>query len=232
MIDISPADALELPIDELGLIVLEDLVTTRQDVELNYLLIYTEDQTRGWHQNPAAYISIAEAIAWLRANFMIAHTPGDNRSDSIKVTRWGYKALEMKIQGVRSVIRLQNNLHPAIERKARRQFLLGEYEMAIFASMKAVEVRVRKLAKLGDEIIGVDLMTQAFRKGGPLADTNASSGEVQGMMMLFAGTFAVLRNPSGHREVEYDDVTEASEAVITASMLMRILDRVAKGVNG
>ena len=106
--------------------------------------------------------------------------------------------------------------------------MLGEYEMAIFASMKAIEVRVRKLSKLGDEIVGVDLMKQAFKKGGSLADPNAPAGEVEGMMMLFSGAFAVLRNPSGHREVEYDDVTEASEAVMTASMLMRILDRISK----
>jgi hypothetical protein len=36
----------------------------------------------------------------------------------------------------------------------------------------------------------------------------------------------VLRNPAGHREVNYDDVTEAAESVATASLLMRILDRV------
>ena len=43
---------------------------------------------------------------------------------------------------------------------------------------------------------------------------------------MFAGTYAVLRNPAGHREVNYDDVSEAAEAVLTASLLMRILDRV------
>ena len=43
---------------------------------------------------------------------------------------------------------------------------------------------------------------------------------------MFSGTYAVLRNPAGHREVNYDDVSEAAEAVLTASLLMRILDRV------
>ncbi len=42
-------------------------------------------------------------------------------------------------------------------------------------------------------------------------------------MALFRGAYAVLRNPSGHREVSFDDVTEASEAVMTASLLMRTL---------
>jgi hypothetical protein len=46
------------------------------------------------------------------------------------------------------------------------------------------------------------------------------------VMNLFQGAYAVLRTPAGHREVDYDDVTETSEAVATASLLMRILDRV------
>lgn len=43
---------------------------------------------------------------------------------------------------------------------------------------------------------------------------------------MFAGAYGVLRNPPGHREVNYDDVAEAAEAVQVASLLMRILDRV------
>jgi uncharacterized protein (TIGR02391 family) len=86
--------------------------------------------------------------------------------------------------------------------------------------MKAVEVRVRKLAGYGDEVIGVGLMTKAFKAGGPLADAEAPPREVDGTMMLSRGAYAVLRNPSGHREVAYDDVTEASEAVMAASLLM------------
>jgi Protein of unknown function (Hypoth_ymh) len=45
-------------------------------------------------------------------------------------------------------------------------------------------------------------------------------------MNLFAGAYAVFRNPAGHRDVDYDDVTEGAEAVDLASLLMRILDRV------
>jgi uncharacterized protein (TIGR02391 family) len=103
---------------------------------------------------------------------------------------------------------------------------MGEYEQAILVAMRAVEVRVRALAKFGDEMVGVDLMTKAFNAQGPLTDLKAVKGERVGTMNLFQGAYAVLRNPPGHREVNYDDVTEASEAVATASLLMRILDRV------
>ncbi len=39
--------------------------------------------------------------------------------------------------------------------------------------------------------------------------------------------WVILRDaPAGHRVVDYDDVSDAAEAVQTASLLMRILDRV------
>ena len=116
-----------------------------------------------------------------------------------------------------------------IDQRVRRQFLLGEYEQAVFVAMKAVEVRVRMLGGFADDKIGVDLMTNAFKLDrGPLTDPAAVRGEQVGIRGLFQGAYAVLRNPAGHRDVDYDDVTEASEAVGTASLLMRILDRVEK----
>ena len=42
------------------------------------------------------------------------------------------------------------------------------------------------------------------------------------------GAFGALRNPAGHRQIDYDDLSEAAEAVQLASMLMRILDRIQK----
>ena len=89
-------------------------------------------------------------------------------------------------------------------------------------------MRVRSLAGFGDDVTGVELMNQAFspKQPGPLTDTSVSGGEQEGTRALFAGAYAVFRNPAGHREVNYDDVAEAAEAVQTASLLMRILDRV------
>jgi uncharacterized protein (TIGR02391 family) len=90
--------------------------------------------------------------------------------------------------------------------------------------MKAVEIRVRRLAGLGEEVIGVDLMNKAFGPTGPLTDPVSGKGEQEGTRMLFAGAYAVLRNPAGHRQVDYTDLSEAAEAVQTASLLMRVLD--------
>ena len=119
-----------------------------------------------------------------------------------------------------------SRLHPLIEAEARDQFLINKPEQGVFASMRAVEIRVRKLAGFGDEVFGTDLMNKAFGPGGPLSDPSAVKGEQEGTRALFAGAYAVLRNPAGHRQVNYGDLSEAGEAVQTASLLMRILDRV------
>ena len=230
MIDLAPADALELPVDEVALHVLEDMIRSNTWNSYNYCLQYTSDQRFG--ANDQAVQCIGEAVEWLRSNGMIAAKPGDSGAHSIFVTRRGHQAVKQDIGTVRSVNRIQGNLHPMIAAKARRQFLLGEYENAIFTSMREVEVRVRKLGGFGDEIYGTDLMNKALSKSGPLADPASPPGEVTGTMMLFSGAYAVLRNPSGHREVSYDDVTEASEAVMTASLLMRMLDKIEKRLSG
>jgi uncharacterized protein (TIGR02391 family) len=121
-----------------------------------------------------------------------------------------------------------SRLHPAIEAEARPQFLIAKPDQGVFAAMKAVEVRVRKLAGLGDDYVGVRLMTNAFGTNGQLTDPSMPTGEQEGTRELFAGAFAVLRNPAGHREVDYGDMSEAAEAVQTASLMIRMLDRVEK----
>ena len=123
-----------------------------------------------------------------------------------------------------------SRLHPLVEAEARPQFLISKPEQGVFASMKAVEIRVRKLAGFGEDVIGVDLMNKAFGPTGPLTNRSAAKGEQEGTRMLFAGAYAVLRNPAGHRQVDYADLSEAAEAVQTASLLMRILDRVEDGM--
>ncbi len=123
-------------------------------------------------------------------------------------------------------------MHPLIEAKARPQFLIGEYEEGVFSSMKAVEVRVRKLAGFGNDVIGVDLMNKALGPGGPLVDPDAVKGKQEGTRATFAGAYAVLRNPAGHREVDYTDIAEAADAVHTASLLIGMLDRVETRLTG
>jgi uncharacterized protein (TIGR02391 family) len=213
------------------MLVLRDLASWHEANEYNYGNSLRQDTARGYAGNPDARKAVSEAMAWLHARGLIARKIEEHSSHIIFVTRWGHAALSRSLPAVRAVERIQENLHPLIGQRVRRQFLLGEYEQAIFVAMKAVEVRVRRLAGFTDDIIGTDLMIRALKPGGPLADPEAPGGEVEGTMMLFRGAYAVLRNPSGHREVTFDDVTEASEAVMTASLLMRMLDRIEQRIS-
>ena len=220
MIQLPPEVVSQLPVDELALQVLLDLLATKQWNEHNFLL----GVSRSYSGEAAE--AIAEAYMWLKAKAYVARPPDGGSDNAIFVTRSG-RRVASGIDTLRVEERLRVGLHPVLDRAVRRQFLLGEFEQGVFVAMRAVEIRVRRLSGLGDDVVGVDLMTQAFKpKGGVLTDTGSPRGEQEGLMALFRGAYAVLRNPVGHREVDYRDVTEAAEAASTASMLMRILDRV------
>lgn len=216
-----PADQIvALPTDQVALLVLQDLIATKQWNEYNYLLGVGREIGGG-----AAAVA-SEALAWLRGKALIARTPDQSSDAAIFVTRTGQRVAREGLTQFLAAERLSGGVHHLIEAKVRPQFLLGEYELGVFAAMKTVEVRVRQLGGFGDDDIGVRLMNQAFGPNGPLTDPSAVAGEQDGTRALFVGAYAVLRNPAGHRDVNYDQVTEAAEAVHTASLLMRILDRV------
>ena len=225
MLDLSNDDVGDLPLDQLAMQVLVELQGAWNWE--NFLGL--EHQRNG--RDEQTLRMLAEAIQWLFQFGLIAKDPRQSANAAIFITRLGYSVLEEGPQRLGAVIRVQGDVHPLIQAKARPQFLLGEYEQAVFTSMKAVEVRVRNLGGFGDNDIGVALMNNAFGPNGPLTDQQAVKGEQDGTRALFVGAYAVFRNPSGHREVDYDDVSEAAEMVLTASLLMRILDRVDERLN-
>ena len=87
MINLSPEDAIDLPVDELAMLVLTDLIATNEWNEYNYGLAYAQYANSGYSQNAPALHAIAEATAWLRAHNMIARSPSKSSSEAIFVTR-------------------------------------------------------------------------------------------------------------------------------------------------
>jgi uncharacterized protein (TIGR02391 family) len=73
-------------------------------------------------------------------------------------------------------------------------------------------------------------MWEAFREGGKLANPDLDAGERVGLMELFAGAIGTFKNPPSHRQVDYANPTEASEVILLADLLMRLLDRSQVGV--
>jgi uncharacterized protein (TIGR02391 family) len=171
--------------------------------------------------------AMAEAWGWLESEALIAHGPSTSGYDFF-VTRRG-EALAKEVDPLRRIAdeaRLSAGLHPSIEARIRQQFLLGEYELSAFAALRQVEIRVRELAGAPESSIGVNLMRDAFKAGGPLADPNLDGGERDAMVALFWGAIGVFKNPPSHRQVNYQDPTQAAEVILLADLLLRMLDDV------
>jgi Protein of unknown function (Hypoth_ymh) len=113
--------------------------------------------------------------------------------------------------------------HPLVEAVARPQFAIKQPDQAVFTSLREVEIRVRKLGQFPADVVGVELMNKAFGPTGPLTDPASPRGEQDGTRALFGGAMGVLRNSTGHRQVDLG-MAEAVEGVALASHLMRILD--------
>jgi uncharacterized protein (TIGR02391 family) len=216
---IDQTAAVALPIDELALVVLRDLIAVKEWNSYNYGLNYNSAPIEVRH-------AIAEALGWLASKVLMAREPGQTTSDAIFVTRRGHQAAVEGLEPLRAAERLQADLHPELERLVRRQFLLGEYGLAVFAAMRQVEIRLRSAAGASDSLVASRLARQVFGKDGALADASMDDGEHVARMELFAGSLGFFKNPSSHREVDYRDATEAAEVIFLADLLMRILDRI------
>jgi len=216
-------EVLGLPIDELALAVLRDAIANNEWNSRNWLLTARQ---QAYPQDPQALKALAEAWGWLYAKGLVATSPDQSASDAMFVTRRGHQVARDGLEPVRAAERLDVDLHPDLERKVRRQFLMGEYELAAFAAVRQVEIRVRRLAGGSDSELGVKLMRRAFGDGGPLRSPALDPGEQDARRELFTGAVGVFKNPTSHREVEYSNPTEAAEVILFADLLMRMLDRV------
>ena len=116
-------------------------------------------------------------------------------------------------------------LHPRLEERARRQFVVGEFEAAALIAMREVEIAVRERAGLSDTLIGSDLMNRAFGADGALTDPDAPVAEQQGLQSLYRAAMSVFKNPASHRQIAFDDPTQAAEVVLFADLLLRILEQ-------
>jgi uncharacterized protein (TIGR02391 family) len=175
--------------------------------------------------------ALAEAFDWLVLHGLLSEDPPPSNNGHF-ITRKGRDILESTagVALLRAQERLEVDLHPSIAERVRSQFLLGEYELAAFAAMRQVEIRVRDLAGADASDLGVQLMVKAFKEGGPLRDPNSEGGEQTAMMNLFQGAIGVFKNPPSHRQVDYGDPTLASEVVLLADLLLRIVDTRASTV--
>ena len=173
--------------------------------------------------------ALTEAWDWLLTHGLIASTHySRNQWGHTFITRRGewFLADPDGPERLQAERRMEVDLHFRIRDRVLPQFLLGEYELAAFAALREVEIRVRELSGAPESLLGVKLMQEAFKPDdGPLYDPDLDRGEAEAMMALFRGAIGVFKNPPSHRAVDYGgDPIQASEVVLLADLLLRLLD--------
>jgi uncharacterized protein (TIGR02391 family) len=234
----SANEVVELPADDLGLRLLRLIVEEGQGHLLSRSVVanpsYWADEVGG-EISREFLEAMAEAWDWLILNRLVAMQIGEGSINGhAYVTKRGKEVLaaEDGLALIRAEKLLELDLHPLLAEKIRRQFLLGEYELAALAAMREIEIRVRKLSNAKASAFGTKLMQSAFSvDNGPLTDPFLPGSEQEGTMALFRGAIGVFKNPSSHRQVEFDDPTFAAEVVLFADLLLRMLDRTEARIN-
>jgi uncharacterized protein (TIGR02391 family) len=227
-------EALGLPIDELAFRILAYLAGvgdhhpdfSRRGIGNRNTWVSKHMTLEERERGDAAAKRCLEAYDWLYLHGLVAPNPDATGFTEIGyITELGFKMLgsgERALADFRALERLGVDLHPRLQHRVRRQFLLGEYELAAFAALKEVEVRVREIGGYDDELVGVQLMRTAFSpeetKLGKLADPEQVVAERAGVAHLFHGAIAVFKNPSSHRQVNFEDPIIAAEIVLFADL--------------
>ncbi|EWY36381.1 hypothetical protein N825_26285 [Skermanella stibiiresistens SB22] len=167
-----------------------------------------------------------EAWAWLEAQGLLV--PAEDISNSRGWRQLSRRAKKFEDEtdfAKYAVARTlpKEALHPRIAKKVWMAFMRGEFDVAVFQAMKAVEVAVRAATNIPE--LGVKLMRSAFKPdNGPLTDMTVEPGERSARMELFAGAIGSYKNPHSHRDVTLDNPAEALEVILLANHLMRIVE--------
>jgi uncharacterized protein (TIGR02391 family) len=225
---LPPAEVLlKLEPEELAIPLLKCLIELERGGEINTLLLHNFVNTLA-HQGSSVeeLKAVTEAWIWLEQQLMIAPAPG--QSGIVYVTSRGKQLAEKPemVKYIRSNLIIPDLLDPQLKQKVMSLFIRGDYDTAVFQAFKEVEIRVRTAASLPLELVGVPLMRTAFDPdSGVLTDMNRPKAEREATAHLFAGAIGLFKNPSSHREIDWNNPGECVELIYLANYLLRIIQK-------
>ena len=230
----NPDDLLSLEVDELASLV---LMFAKKQIS-GGMLHHSNFTSSLFTANPGGHkyhgrndeieVAISEAWNWLEVQGLLVPAAGTNGG-------MGWTVLSRRARKIKSDEDFKKFsksrwipkkvLHPRIAEKVWAAFIRGEFDVAAFLAMKAVEIYVREVGGFKDSDIGTPLMRSAFHEdAGPLTDKSAERSERQARSSLFAGAIGCYKNPHSHRDVDLNEPEEAMEIVLLANHLLRIVD--------
>jgi uncharacterized protein (TIGR02391 family) len=124
----------------------------------------------------------------------------------------------------------ERNIHPKIEKVAKKLFDDGHYAQATFESYKLLDKEVQHLTGSTDS--GKNLMMKTFSEVSPLIKLTKLSNlsekdEQEGYKFIFAGSIMAIRNPRGHEVGLADSPALCLDHLSLASLLIRRLEQPA-----
>lgn len=168
---------------------------------------------------------VSDAWSWLVAHGLVGPHHRQDPASWYRVTSRGRAVLAAEsVDAVLAENRLPEDLHVELQ-QSRTEFLSGRSELAVFAAMRQVEIRLREQSGAGNDVIGVVLARSALHpESGPLTDQRHERGERDAFAHLFAGALGAFKNPTSHRLVDFDEPAVASDIILLADLLLRLLD--------
>ena len=174
-----------------------------------------------------------EALHELYLQNLIMKDPcHDGSRFSFTLTTRGKEIAEKQLDIDEYSLRLENFVEDReLIEKCQESFNSGEYETAIFSAYRLLEIKVREKAELTENDIGKGLMQSAFapKKTSKLQiPTCKTEPEEVGALNLFLGAIQFIRNPHGHRVVDYENPRTALRIMVFAELLLELVNMAVK----
>ena len=227
--------AVALPPEELAAPLLEALRHSREPIELNAPVTLPKGMYPQHRRE--VLLSLAEAFAYLKHEGLVVPYPPElhnlaNKDRRLYIVSRAGKALELPagLESYRhSRLLPPALLHPKLLGTVLPLYLRRDYETAVFAAMKEVELAVHEASALPPGLVGTALMRKAFGADQLLGSGFTVDSERQALSDLFAGAMGYFRNTTGHRVVDFKS-QEAARVLLFAAELIGLVDQRRAGL--